>query len=249
MKKKKKFSSPIQIFTHGYAGDSHSGLVKRLAQNVGNFFKCKHNLISVQFPDKEIRTPKRKLKSLKDNIRKEIEAILKEKSNKKSNLSKDYKNYAFINELTDFKQSANIFEITINSKDWTKETSDFIIKELFNRLFKYEVKNIRLPNFVFMNIVFLEAKKSFFNLFKGKINIEKEIEKIEAQTDDNCVILSNLNKIEYKHAFKFFQDKKFQLIDVKKFIKENEKLSFVEFFECCKNEIATYYFKNNDTYI
>ena len=243
--KQVEFERPFLFFIHGFHDDRHGGLVKRLCEYTGKFFERGTQIFDIgSWVDEQENDSDRLIYSLKTKIQKVLDSFVQ---NKKllHKLPKAFKKLDFVKDIPTLQEKIIAFELTIYTKYWTKEILAVLKNDLLASMLDFKLQNPKQPLFLYIHLIY-EPEKSGIKSFFGNPNKknEKEIEQFYSENKNKCFLFKQLGKIKYNHATQFF--KKYAMIDVNNYFKEDEELSFDTFFDKCKDELATIVIKEND---
>jgi len=241
-----RFDKPFLFFVHGFHEDRHNGLVHRLNQKTEKFFKkINFSLFLEEWVNYLEKDKKLLFQVLRKKMLKSIENEFEQKRIS-AQLPSILESCEFLQDLLALKNSIVSFEINVYAKYWNSDILNVIEKDLFGKLFNFNLKDKEKPIFFFINLIY-EPEATGIKAFFGNKNkkIETELLDFSKKNETQCFLLKKLTKIDYNHAHSFFSNEKFGILSSAEFIKPDEELPFDVFFNRCADKIAHFYINQN----
>jgi len=236
------FEKPILCFLHGFHEDRHNGLVQRFNEKLKEAFKKEPFFVSLDEWVNYAEKDKTKLQFL---LKKKITENLENQAKSKKisiEMPRAFDNCKFLHDLPTLAKYMLSFEINVYVKYWNSDILNVLNEYLLGKLFNFELTDKERPVFFFVNLIYEPEAKGIKALFGSKNKkVETEIEDFCKKNEKQTLLLKKLTKIDYNHAHSFFSNQKFGIFNWKEIIKEDEELTFDEFFSRCADKIAHFY--------
>lgn len=242
-----EFEKPFLFFVHGFRDDEHVGITKRLSNITARFFETNTVELDLGSWTEAIENDEKVLVyNFKHKLSKAVETFISEKQSVKHQIPKAFKKCDFLFEIPVLKDSGIMLQLNVYAKYWHKKIIEVLKNQIVNQLLGISLPNSKKPLFLFIHLVYEPPKKRIKSLFGGNINekIEKELTAFYNENKDNCFLFKQLSKIEYPHVDTFMSKGDYAMMKASDYIKEDEALSFDEFWSRIKDHVAQFYFKS-----
>jgi len=239
LEKLKKPEKPVCFFVHGFASDNSGALMQRLELRINEVFEKNTKRWALgQWAEGKNE------EELAINLAIELKRNMEESGFAKLDFNDVLKDGSFICKVPVLKENIVILEWQIAMERWNNAFCNYLEKIYLNQYWNFPLAPENKPIFIFINMIY-SSKKNFFSFSSKDKKVEKEIQLFCNNSKGRINHLERLNKITFLDAEPFFK-RISPSLSLKNVMKENEELSFEDFFERAKPLVETYIKKMND---